>query len=170
MVRDWLARSETLAEGAAAEQGLSGQAAQEYIAEHRFDAATAWAARDLRDGALSGDPADTLADLLTRVLPHHAGVARAHDLEFIMYEGGTHVAAHGALVDDDALTEFFIHLNYSTEMGALYETLLEGWKANGGQLFNAFLDVAAPTKWGSWGSLRHLSDSTPRWDALVNFE
>lgn len=55
-------------------------------------------------------------------------------------------------------------------MGALYTTLLEGWKAVGGQLFNAYSDVYAPTKWGSWGALRYLDDDNPRWDALVAFQ
>ena len=170
LVKDWIAQSQIQAEGEAAAKGLSGNEAEAYVARHRFDAATAMAGRELLDGALSGDTADTLSDLLTRILPHHARVARAHDLEFIMYEGGTHVTAHISQIDDELLTAFFHHLNYSKEMGKLYETLLQGWKSNGGQLFNAFTDVYSPSKWGSWGALRHLDDSNPRWDALVNFQ
>ncbi|MFC6586843.1 hypothetical protein ACFQDZ_06130 [Sulfitobacter pacificus] len=49
------------------------------------------------------------------------------------------------------MTEFLHHLNYSAAMGRLYRALLDGWKAVGGQLFNAYSDVYAPTKWGSWG-------------------
>jgi hypothetical protein len=86
-----------------------------------------------------------------------------------MYEGGTHVAGVGAWVDNDRLTDFFIHLNFSDGMGALYTELLNGWEAAGGTLFNAFVDVSEPTKWGSWGLLRHLDDSTPRHDAVVDF-
>lgn len=170
MVKDWIAASLTKAEEDAAARGLSGQAAKDHVARHRYDAATAWALREVQDGALSGNPTDTLSDLLGRILPYQAAVARAHDLDFIMYEGGTHIVGHGALVDDEDLTAFFVHLNYTEEMGRLYEILLKGWKANGGQLFNAFVDVAMPSKWGSWGALRHLGDSNPRWDALVNFE
>ena len=45
----------------------------------------------------------------------------------------------------------------------------DGWRAAGGTLFNAFVDVAAPSRWGSWGALRHLDDDTPRWQALRAF-
>jgi hypothetical protein len=33
--------------------------------------------------------------------------------------------------------------------------------------FNAFVDVAAPSRWGSWGALRHLTDDNPRWQVLA---
>jgi hypothetical protein len=170
MIKDWLAKSLVAAQEGAAAKGLSGTAAETYVAKHRYDTATAFAARELRDGAISGDPGDTLSNLIGRFLPYHAEVARTHGLSLIMYEGGTHVVGNGGRENDEELTAFFMHLNYTPEMGALYETLLQGWKAVGGQLFNAYLDVGAPTKWGSWGTLRHLDDTNPRWDALVNFQ
>ena len=169
MVRTWLEDSENRASEAAAAEGLTGQAASDYIAAHRFDHATALAGRELTDGAVSGDPADTLADLLGRVLPYHAAIARAYDLDLIMYEGGTHLTGIGPMAEDENLTAFMHHFNYSAEMGQLYSTLLQGWQALGGQLFNAYSDVYSPSKWGSWGALRHLDDANPRWDALVAF-
>ena len=84
-----------------------------------------------------------------------------------MYEGGTHIVGIGAQVDDERLTEFFQHFNYSNEMGELYRSLIDSWYTGGGRLFNAYADVYIPTKWGSWGALRHLEDRNPRWDALV---
>jgi hypothetical protein len=30
----------------------------------------------------------------------------------------------------------------------------------------AYSDVAYPSRYGSWGALRHLDDSNPRWEAL----
>ena len=54
-------------------------------------------------------------------------------------------------------------------MAALYTDLLAGWDAAGGTLFNAFVDVAPASRWGSWGHLRHLEDSNPRWDALMAY-
>ena len=86
-----------------------------------------------------------------------------------MYEGGTHIVGVGHWVDNDALTDFFLHLNYSDEMGQLYAELLAGWEAAGGTLFNAFVDVSEPSKWGSWGSLRHLQDETGRHSAIEDF-
>jgi hypothetical protein len=106
-------------------------------------------------------------DLLGRVLPYHADIAATNDLDLIMYEGGSHVVGIGPMVDDTALTGFFTHLNYTPEMGALYAELLAGWQALGGQMFTAYVDVATPAKWGSWGALRSLDDDNPRWNALV---
>lgn len=131
-------------------------------------AATTLAARELQDGAVSGDALDTLADLMGRVWPYHAGVAEEFGLDMIMYEGGSHIVGLGARIDDDRLTQFFHHLNYTPEMGVLYQKLLKGWRDAGGQMFTAYADVYAPTKWGSWGHLRYLSDENPRWDALVS--
>ena len=79
-----------------------------------------------------------------------------------MYEGGTHVVGHGDWVNDKKLTAFFEVLNYSPEMGALYEEVIAEWTKAGGKLFNAFVDVAPTSKWGSWGALRSLNDSNAR--------
>jgi hypothetical protein len=167
IVKSWLEESLTQAKAAALAEGLSGDAEEKYVMQHRFDHAAALAGRDLHDGAVSDDRNDTLSDLIGRVWPYHAAVAQAKGLDLIMYEGGTHVVGLGAQVDDAELTAFFHHLNYAPEMGTLYQTLLEGWQAVGGDLFTAYSDVYAPTKWGSWGGLRHLDDANPRWDALV---
>ncbi|MEW9918956.1 hypothetical protein AB2B41_05045 [Marimonas sp. MJW-29] len=169
MVKGWIAESATAAEARAKDEGLSGDAADDFVKKHRYDLANALAGRELTDGAISGKVADTLADLIGRVWPHHAAVARANGLDLIMYEGGSHATGIGPMVEDGQITEFLQQFNYSAEMGVLYETLLQGWKAVGGQLFNAYSDVYAPTKWGSWGALRHLDDTNPRWDALVAF-
>ena len=170
MVKGWIEESGRAAEAAAKAQNIEGQAATTYVAQTLYDEAAKLAGRELRDGALSGDPADTLSDLLGRVWPYHGAVARANGLDLIMYEGGSHVVGIGAQVEDADLNAFFFHFNYSSEMGALYQTLLEGWTAVGGQLFTAYSDVYAPTKWGSWGALRHLDDANPRWDALVGYQ
>ncbi|WP_293572979.1 hypothetical protein [Phaeobacter sp.] len=166
MLRAWLEQSREQAAATAASKGLQGIAAAEFIDTHQYDVANALAEAELRDGLVSGSIDDTITDLLGRVLPYHAEVARKHDLDLIMYEGGSHVVGLGPMVDDEALTAFFSHFNYTAEMGALYRSLLVGWKALGGQLFTAYSDVATPGKWGSWGSLRTLSDDNPRWRAL----
>jgi len=166
----WLRDSLAKATAQAADKGLTGAEAEAYIAAHKYDHASALAEQELTDGRISNDANDTLADLAQRVWPYHAAVAQKHGLSLIMYEGGTHIVGLGPQVDNAALTAFFQHLNYTPEMGRLYQTLLRNWRDNGGQLFNAYSDVYAPSKWGSWGALRHLDDANPRWDALVNFE
>ncbi len=170
MVRKWIGDSRNAAEDTARAQGLNGAAFDTYVQDHRYDVVSDLAARELRDGALSGDSTDTLADLLGETLPYHAGVARRYGLDLIMYEGGSHVVGIGAMVDDPVLTDFFIHFNYTPQMGALYNVLIGGWRDLGGRLFNVYADVSQPSKWGSWGALRHLSDSNPRWDAIGRFQ
>ncbi len=167
IVKGWLEEGLQQALADAKSKGLTGEAAQNHIAAHRFDHATTLAGRDLLGGSVSGNADDTVADLIDRVWPHHAAVAQAWGLDLIMYEGGSHIVGLGAQIDDPELTAFFHHLNYAPEMGGLYTALLAGWQAVGGQLFMAYSDVYAPTKWGSWGALRHLDDHNPRWNALV---
>lgn len=166
-VLEWIAQSREAAEQDADALGLTRRAREEHIAAHRFDLATDIAAHQLRDGTITGDAQGSVRHLLDEVLPYHARVARDHGLDLLMYEGGTHVAGVGPLAEENILTEFFIHLNYSAQMGALYDELLAGWAALTDAPFNAYVDVAKPSKWGSWGALRHLEDDNPRWRALM---
>lgn len=149
LVRGWLAKS------------AAADPAQPYAL------AVARAAEEMADGRHSGMTENSLEDLLTRILPYQAGVARKHGLTLMMYEGGTHVVGIGPVVEDAELAAFFQHLNYTPEVGALYTELLEGWAKVTDAPFNAFVDVYSPGKWGSWGALRHLGDDNPRWLALA---
>ncbi len=166
-IRDWLAQSETDAATRAANLGLNGTAAANYISDHRYDLAISLAATELHDGSVTGDSSDSLAKVLDEVLPYQASVARRHGLQLVMYEGGTHVVGYGAEMDDAAVTGFFHHLNYSPEMAALYAELMQGWAGLTDAPFNAFVDISTPTKYGSWGAMRHLTDDNPRWQALA---
>lgn len=170
LVKTWIEISLAKAAQQASDQGLSGEARGRFVAAHRYDMASALAGQELLDGSVSGERDDTLAQLLGEVLPYHAAVAKAHGLALIMYEGGSHVVGVGTVVGDADLTAFYTHLNYSDEMASLYVRLINGWHQLGGQLFNAYSDVVTPSKWGSWGALRYLSDDNPRWDALVQFQ
>ena len=166
MVLGWLAESEEIASEDADAAGLTGADKDAYVIKHRFDLATEYAWDELLDGLVSGNPESSVADFLGRLLPYHQQVAAQNDLELIIYEGGSHVVGVGEAVNTEALTEFFLHLNYSPEMALVYEELLAGWQAADTGVFVAFNDVMAPSKWGSWGALRHLSDDNPRWNSL----
>lgn len=157
----WLDRAEEIAQQAGEAQGLRRVALREFVKENRFDPAIAPVAIALQEGSLR--------QLVDEVFPYHASAARKAGLKLIMYEGGTHVSGVGTQVNDERLTEFFTAFNYTPEMAKLYEILLSGWAAAGGTLFQAFVDVAPATKWGSWGALRHLQDQNPRWDMLMAF-
>lgn len=110
--------------------------------------------------------AGDIKNLTQNIFPYHADIAAQHGLDLIMYEGGTHITTHAGWQNDDQLNAFFMEMNYSQEVAALYDEVIDGWQAAGGTLFNAFVDVAAPSKWGSWGGLRHLNDQNPRWAVI----
>lgn len=158
-VRQIVAESRARAEAAARQKGLQRKALEAEIAPVKFDAAFAPVAELLWEGSFKE---------LTEVFwPYHAKVAADHGMQLVMYEGGTHVTPHGEALADEELVAFFAAFNYDAEMGKLYEELLRRWRDVGGTLFNAFVDVAKPTQYGSWGALRHLQDENPRWDALM---
>ena len=106
-------------------------------------------------------------ELTAEIFPYHAGVAERYGLDLLMYEGGTHVTGHGEQTGNEVLTRFYTEYNYSPEMAALYADLLTSWRLSSDQPFNAFVDVSAPSQFGSWGALRHLDDHNARWEALV---
>ncbi len=167
-VREWISESRTAAENTADDQGLTGDARDAWVEEHQYDQATDLAIQELRDGSVTGDSNGSLVDL-AEMFEYHADVAQEYDLDLVMYEGGTHIVGVGENVHDEELSEFFQHLNYSDGMGDLYGELLESWEEAGGSLFNAFVDVGRSSKWGSWGSLRHLNDENARYDELMEF-
>lgn len=119
-----------------------------------------------RDWALTGAraAADQLAD---EWWPHFTAVARDRGLELLAYEGGPHLVGLGPQTEDDALTARLVELSYSDEIAALQSEVIADFRDAGGTLFCAFVDVAPPSRWGSWGALRHLGDDTARWRGLM---
>ena len=166
-IREWVADSVVAAETAAADQGLTGEDALAYVAQHRFDLAMPKVTQELRDGSLTGNDEDTLVWNTDVAFPYQAAVAEKYGLDLVMYEGGSHVVGRDDAVDDELLTAFFSALNYSPEMGAMYQDLLKGWAKVSDAPFNHYFDVGAPSKWGSWGAMRHLGDENSRWQALA---
>lgn len=151
--------AEARAEAAGKREGLSRVALREYTRARRFDEMSEQAAEIVRTGSLKS--------LVDTLWPYHAQAARQAGLDLIMYEGGTHAAPLGAAVEDERLVAFLTEFNYSAEMADLYRDALGSWGGLTQSPFNAFVDVAPPSKWGSWGALRHLTDSNPRWEVLT---
>ena len=167
IIRSWVLESVDEAEKIAKENGLADIAFSNYVNSHKYDHVMPLAVQELRDGSLTGQPEDSLNHLLNETFPYQSKVARDHGLELVMYEGGTHVVGMGSWVDDPELSAFFGYLNYSPEMATLYSELMKGWSTFTSAPFNAFVDVAYPSKWGSWGGLRFLTDENPRWSILA---
>ena len=149
---------------------VAGYFGTELGSDDRVAEVLSWIDRDDRfDLAAEALRRGSLGELVETWLPYHAQVAADHGLSMVMYEGGTHVVGLGENVWNEDLTRFFIDFNYSRQMSELYVDLLSGWRASGGTLFNAFVDVSAASQWGSWGALRHLDDSSPRWATLMTY-
>ncbi|MCU0570683.1 MAG: hypothetical protein MUF49_29425 [Oculatellaceae cyanobacterium Prado106] len=126
--------------------------------------------RQLRvGGVIPGSNQDSVADAIDR-FRYHANVAQKHGLDLVAYEGGQHLVGVAGVENDQALAQFFIALNRRPEMRELYLELLNGWKQAGGKLFNHFVDASTPTKWGSWGALESVNQTTsPKYSALMDF-
>ncbi|WP_231704101.1 calcium-binding protein [Cochlodiniinecator piscidefendens] len=160
-VLNWIEESRAEAEATGREQGLARVRLRLFAEERQYESATARAIEMIRDGSLK--------HLVDEAWPYQAEVARDNNFELVMYEGSTHVVGLADWSGNDSLTAFFNHLNYTPEMAELYEELLTSWQEVGGTLFNAFVDVSAPSQYGSWGTLRYLGDENTRNDVLTDF-
>ncbi|QKD82368.1 calcium-binding protein [Thermoleptolyngbya sichuanensis A183] len=133
------------------------------------DGGFAKAFQHLREGGLLGDSKDSVKDTIA-LFKYHADIAQRHNLQLVAYEGGQHIVGTSGIENDAQLTEFFIALNRRPEMAELYQQLLDGWKEAGGTLFNHFVDIARPSKWGSWGMMESLDQTdAPKYTALQAF-
>lgn len=167
LVKDWLQDSQIAAEKSAKDQNLTGHQAQGFIAAHRYDLAVTRAITELQEGKVAGKHEGSLDHLLGTVLPYHQAIAQKHGLRLMMYEGGTHILGFGAASGDAQMTEFLTYLNYTPQIAAVYGQVMTAWARLTPEPFMAFVDIATPSRWGSWGALRHLGDDNPRWQALA---
>ena len=93
-------------------------------------------------------------------------------LPLLAYEGGQ-TFANGAT---DALNNLYMAANRDPRMGQAYARYLQQWKTSGGQLFMHYNDVGVGSKYGSWGALESIMQTTvplsgapPKWQAIQNF-
>jgi hypothetical protein len=97
--------------------------------------------------------------------------AKKYGLDLVGYEGGQHLTGLNGSENNQAITDLFIKANRDPRMGQLYKEYLEGWEkqSNDSELV-AYSDIVTPTKWGSWGALEHVNQSTsPKWEAIQDF-
>lgn len=112
---------------------------------------------------------DTIKDTIDS-FSYFQKVTAAKNLKMVVYEGGSHIVGVGDPVNNDQLTEFLIAVNKHPKMYDLYTEVFNGWKQAGGTLFNHFVDINQPTKWGSWGALDYVTqDTSPKYKALLDF-
>jgi hypothetical protein len=92
----------------------------------------------------------------------------------LAYEGG-----QSLITSPDApppLINLHVMANRDARMGAAYTSVLNDWKANGGQIYMIYDDIYSPGQYGSWGALESFMDTVnpltsapPKWQAIQNF-
>lgn len=96
----------------------------------------------------------------------NAEIARDAGLKLIAYEGGQHLhhsfSTKIPKEDLEVLTGFLTDFVRTEYMVELYQANWDAWRRVSDGPYMQFYDVSAPTKWGSWGLLASLTDTTPR--------
>lgn len=103
-------------------------------------------------------------DFITTLAPYK--------LPLLAYEGGQNFADGST----DALNALYMAANRDPRMDQAYSRYFQQWKTAGGQLFMYYNDVGAESKYGSWGALESimqtttpLSSAPPKWQAVQSF-
>jgi hypothetical protein len=98
-------------------------------------------------------------------------VVGPYKLPLIAYEGGQTFAS-GAT----ALNDLYVTANVDPRMADAYAKYFQQWKRLGGELFVYYNDVGVGGKYGSWGAIQSLMQTTvplssapPKWQAIQNF-
>ncbi|HKT73994.1 MAG TPA: hypothetical protein VJQ47_13975 [Steroidobacteraceae bacterium] len=99
-----------------------------------------------------------------------------YNLPFIAYEAGQTFVGFPNYGNNTPIVNLYMAANRDPRMGTAYAKALGDWKANGGQLYMHFVDVASPSQYGEWGALESFMDTTTplsaapvKWQALQNF-
>ncbi|MGH8290664.1 MAG: hypothetical protein ACREV7_16865 [Steroidobacteraceae bacterium] len=102
------------------------------------------------------------------LIPYH--------LPMIAYEGGQSILGSPIYPEGSTIVNAYIAANRDPRMAAVYATLLDDWKANGGQMYVIYDDINGPSQYGEWGLLESfldtvspLSGAPPKWQAVQKF-
>jgi hypothetical protein len=103
-------------------------------------------------------------DFITSLAPYK--------LPLLAYEGGQNFADGST----NALNTLYMAANRDPRMGHAYTRYFQQWKNGGGQLFMHYSDIGVESKYGSWGALESIMQTTtplsgapPKWQAIQNF-
>lgn len=100
-------------------------------------------------------------------------VTQQFGLPLYAYEGGPHLTTHQFPEDQiEPITELFAAANRHPRMREVYRAYLTQWQQSGGTVFNQFVDVAPPSKWGFWGAMEYQNQplpQAPKYQGLIDF-
>jgi hypothetical protein len=121
-------------------------------------------------GMLSGGPTEGAVAQSFGWIEANKTVADLFNVALLSYEGGQHLVGVGGAGSNSTLTTMFIAANRDTRMGTLYTSYLQGWETRGGGLFMHFNDIGSYSRYGSWGALENVEQtSSPKYDALWTY-
>jgi hypothetical protein len=114
-------------------------------------------------------PGDLSIASVAQAAARHQKIAHDNGLRMVAYEGGIDLSTRRTDEDDQKiLTEFYDRLVADPRMGAIYEKMAGAFAAQGGTLLLNYYDVSPGSKYGYWGVLDSIyQTSSPRYDALV---
>ncbi len=126
---------------------------------------------ELRSGSrLSSGPTSGALSRSFEWIDANKLVADANGIALATYEGGQHLVGIGSAGDDDSITTLFTNANRDSRLANLYTDYLSGWNNRGGGLFMHFTDITDYTKYGSWGALERVGQtSSPKYNALWRY-
>jgi hypothetical protein len=125
------------------------------------------------DGGYSRAIAGLRNQVPTHLAPgyaYHAAKARQYGMDLIAYESGyaevTPISQH----QNQQYTDFLVNVQRRPEMREIYTANLQAFRNAGGKLFMNFGLIRDPGKWGSWGVLENVNQTTtPRYRALSDW-
>lgn len=121
----------------------------------------------LNGGELSGGPAGGALEQSFGWIDDTMNVANGYGVRLLAYEGGQHLVGIGSAGNSEALTNLFTTANRDARMAEVYQRYLNGWNLRGGDLFMHFNDIGSYTRYGSWGALERIGQSSsPKYDEL----
>jgi hypothetical protein len=167
------------------DKGIHGLAIAPYVGDHiglpQLEAAvSAWTGEadgglsrmfnelntgtELRHEGLSGMP------IVRERISAHAALARSQAVALLAYEGGQHLVGVGEPANNASINTLMDAANRDARMGSLYTSYLQEWASAGGDLFMHFSDVGNFSRFGRWGALEIVTQtSSPKFDALKAF-
>ena len=99
----------------------------------------------------------------------HSQVARDHNLNFVSYEAGQHLAFVNDPYMNTEIGQLFNNANRDSRMGNLYDQMFNIWKNSGGSLMMHFNHIQGYNPWVSFGALEYHGQSSPKYDALMRY-
>ena len=121
-------------------------------------------------GELSGGPAGGAMAQSFGWIEANKAVADAFGVTLLSYEGGQHLVGVGSASQNTTLTSLFTQANRDERMGTVYAAYLQGWESRGGGLFMHFTDIGSYSRYGSWGALERIGQtSSAKYGALWTY-